>query len=90
VKLASQPPAPTRKRARQINTILGDYYGEAPRRNSVDPLSELVAVVLSQHTSDVNSERAFDSLISRYPDWEAVRCAPTAELADAIRSGGLP
>src|SRR5205823_411488 len=47
VKLASRPPASVRNRARQINAILSDYYGEAPRRNSVDPLSELVAVVLS-------------------------------------------
>jgi len=78
-----------RKRARQINAILREYYGEPPRRNSVDPLSELVAVVLSQHTSDVNSERAFDSLRARFPDWESVRRAPTAELAEAIRSGGL-
>jgi endonuclease-3 len=45
--------------------------------------------VLSQHTSDVNSERAFDSLRARFSDWEAVRLAPVAEVADAIRSGGL-
>jgi len=89
VKLATRPRAPVRKRARQINAILSEFYGEAPRRNSVDPLSELVAVVLSQHTSDVNSERAFDRLCARYPDWDSVRRAPTAELADAIRSGGL-
>ena len=89
MKLASRPPASVRKRARQINAILREYYGEPPRRNSVDPLSELVAVVLSQHTSDVNSERAFDSLRARFPDWESVRRAPTAELAEAIRSGGL-
>jgi endonuclease-3 len=89
VKLATRPRASVRKRARQINAILSEFYGEPPRRNSVDPLSELVAVVLSQHTSDVNSERAFDNLCARYPDWDSVRRAPTAELADAIRSGGL-
>ncbi len=89
MKLASRPPASVRKRARQINAILREYYGEPPRRNSVDPLSELVAVVLSQHTSDVNSERAFDSLRARFPDWESVRLAPPLELAEAIRSGGL-
>ena len=51
-------------------------FGHLPVRETytvhesrVDPLSELIAVVLSQHTSDVNSERAFDSLRARYPDW---------------------
>jgi endonuclease-3 len=48
-----------------------------------------VAVILSQHTSDVNSERAFDSLRNRFPTWDAVRTAPTAEVAEAIRGGGL-
>lgn len=45
--------------------------------------------LLSQHTSDINTERAFASLRARFPTWEAVRMAPTMEVADAIRSGGL-
>ena len=78
------------KRALQINAILREHYGEPERWNGrLDPLSELIAVVLSQHTSDVNSARAFESLRARFPDWESVRRAPAAEVADAIRSGGL-
>ena len=78
------------RRARQVNAILTDYYGEPTRSDGrADPLSELVAVILSQHTSDVNSERAFDSLRDRFPSWEAIRTAPTAEVAEAIRCGGL-
>ena len=77
-------------RARQINARLGEYYGEPTRGNgTIDPLSELIAVVLSQHTSDRNSSRAFESLRARFPDWEAVRLAPVEAVADAIRSGGL-
>ncbi|CAN5563489.1 endonuclease III [soil metagenome] len=45
--------------------------------------------VLSQHTSDVNSGRAFASLERRFPSWEAVLHAPADEVADAIRSGGI-
>ena len=52
-------------------------------------LDELVAVVLSQNTSDVNSSRAFQSLKTRFPDWQQVADAPTDEVADAIRSGGI-
>jgi endonuclease-3 len=48
-----------------------------------------VATVLSQHTSDRNSERAFASLKARFPDWVDVLAAPTADVADAIRMGGI-
>lgn len=81
--------AARRRRARAIDARLTAYYGEPAPRGRADPLSELVAVVLSQHTSDLNSERAFESLRARYPSWEAVRTAPTPELAEVIRSGGL-
>ncbi|HEX5191120.1 MAG TPA: hypothetical protein VFW16_16380, partial [Streptosporangiaceae bacterium] len=39
-------------------------------------IDELVATVLSQHTSDVNSERAFAQLKDRFPSWEQVADAP--------------
>jgi endonuclease III len=45
--------------------------------------------VLSQHTSDINSARAFRSLRQAFPTWEEVRHAPLEEIADAIRPGGL-
>lgn len=54
-----------------------------------DALGGLVATVLSQHTSDVNSERAYHRLRERFPAWKAVRDAPPAEVEDAIRPGGL-
>lgn len=52
-------------------------------------IDEIVATVLSQHTSDVNSERAFAELKRRYPAWEQVADAPFEQVADAIRSGGM-
>jgi endonuclease-3 len=52
-------------------------------------LDELVATVLSQHTSDRNSERAFASLKECFPAWEDVIAAPTVAVADAIRMGGI-
>jgi len=45
--------------------------------------------VLSQATSDVNSERAFGELKARFPTWGSVLDAPTNDVADAIRSGGI-
>jgi len=52
-------------------------------------LDEVVATVLSQHTSDHNSERAFAQLKAKFPDWEQVLAAPAGQVADAIRSGGM-
>jgi endonuclease-3 len=91
-RLAASVPEPesVEQRATEINEILTSYYGEPTRpQGRIDPLSELIAVILSQHTSDLNSERAFNSLRARFPSWAAVREAPTSEVADAIRGGGL-
>jgi len=45
--------------------------------------------VLSQHTSDSNTERAFAGLKQRYSVWSQVVAADPTEVADAIRPGGL-
>ena len=69
---------------------LDESDGKLVWRSHGEPLDALVATILSQHTSDINSERAFDSLRRRFPGgWDDVRLAPADEIADAIRSGGL-
>ncbi|MDQ4025324.1 MAG: endonuclease III, partial [Actinomycetota bacterium] len=55
----------------------------------LDPVDELVMTVLSQHTSDVNTARAFASLKERFGSWEEAASAPVRAVEDAIRSGGL-
>ena len=45
--------------------------------------------ILSQNTSDANSERAFASLRQRFPEWEALAGARPSQVVAAIRSGGL-
>jgi endonuclease-3 len=69
---------------------LGERYGHptwaGPR---LDAVSELVLTILSQNTADTNSFRAFTALRERYPSWQAVLEAPTDELVDVIRPGGL-
>ncbi|KAL4430892.1 hypothetical protein ABPG75_006148 [Micractinium tetrahymenae] len=52
-------------------------------------LDSLVRTLLSQNTTDITSGRAFATLKQRFPTWEAVRAAPAADVADAIRVGGL-
>jgi endonuclease-3 len=64
-------------------------YGIPAWEPTGDPLGELVATILSQHTSDTNSERAYSQLRAAFATWEQVRDAPVAAVEAAIRSGGL-
>src|ERR1044071_6287418 len=54
-----------------------------------DVLDMLVSVILSQATSDVNSDRTYDALKKRFPTWDAVLRAREATIAETIRAGGL-
>jgi endonuclease III len=85
--------ADRRKRRRLAEVVLdrlGDRYDHptwaGPR---VDTVSELVLTILSQNTADVNSFRAFTALRERYATWDDALTAPTDELEDVIRPGGL-
>ncbi|MFO8100732.1 MAG: endonuclease III [Dehalococcoidia bacterium] len=73
----------------EINRLLAGRYGNREWHQHHDPLSELIAVILSQNTSDANSQRAFDSLTRKFGNWEEVAGADVAKIEDAIRSGGL-
>ncbi len=64
-------------------------YGALEWRSHGEPLGALVMTILSQHTSDTNSERAYDSLRRAYPTWDKAREAQVTAIADAIRNGGL-
>ena len=64
-------------------------YGSLKWRPGKEPIDILIGTILSQNTSDVNSRRAFDSLISTFDCWEAVASAPVEYIARAIKSGGL-
>jgi endonuclease III len=75
--------------AREINARLLDSYGAPPPQAPADPLRELITTMLSQHTSDVNSARAFAALLQRFGSLDAVRRAAVEEIEAAIRSGGL-
>jgi endonuclease-3 len=63
--------------------------GPFVRKPRLPVIDELVATVLSQHTSDTNSERAFAQLKAKFPVWEQVADAPVDDVADAIRCGGI-
>ncbi len=74
---------------RAVQRRLRAQQGEFAPKPALPVIDELVATVLSQHTSDINSERAFAQLKDRFPSWEQVAEAPPGQIADAIRCGGI-
>lgn len=72
-----------------VYELLLAAYGRPVNEPDYDPLGGLIGTILSQHTSDINSERAYRQLVAAYPTWEEVRDAPTYKVAEAIKSGGL-
>lgn len=83
------PSPELRAKALCIHRLLLDHYGEPPLKEKRDPLSELIATTLSQNTADLNSSRAYASLLRRFATWDDALAASTEELAQVIRVGGL-
>ena len=72
-----------------VLAALTPQYAPFPQRGRYDPASEIVFTILSQHTSDLNSERAFHRLIDAFGSLEAVAKADVDLIAQSINVGGL-
>jgi endonuclease-3 len=83
----SQPEGP--RFIRWVHRRLLEQYGHEPWEARSEPLDELIGTVLSQHTSDINADRAFAGLKAAFSSWEQVRDAAPEMVQQAIRSGGL-
>jgi endonuclease-3 len=80
---------PRRSRVLAIRDRLRELYGRKRNEPHGQPIAELVRTILSQNTNDTNRDRAFDAMRARFPSWEEVRDAPTEELTEVLRPGGL-
>ena len=72
------------ERARRVSDSLSTKYGLiewVPRYNAGE---ELVYTILSQHTSDINSERAFKNLMNHFQTLEAVAEADVDDIEQAV------
>ena len=69
--------------------LMAAEYGPFPSEPRLPPADELVFTILSQHTSDTNSSRAFARLMDRFGSLEAVAGAEIADIGEAIAPGGL-
>lgn len=78
-----------RRKVRRIRDQLRAHFGEKPNDPHGDPIHELVLTILSQNTNDNNRDRAYISLRETLGGWETIRTAPTRDVIEAIRPGGL-
>jgi endonuclease III len=72
-----------------VQRLLRASQGPFTPKPRLPIIDEMIATVLSQHTSDRNSERAFAQLKASFPDWQQVLDAPPGQVADVIRCGGI-
>lgn len=72
-----------------VSNLLREVYGDiewVPRYNGTE---ELIFTILSQNTSDINSERAFKSLFTKFTSLEQIAESDVTTIENAIKNGGL-
>ncbi len=85
--------APTTLRAKALRAhelLCAEYECPIPYFSTKDPLSELVSALLSHRTKNADGSRAYHQLRERFPTWDEVRDAPTAEVEEAIAACTWP
>ena len=90
------PPGPTAAVQPEASIGIGDairllsgQYGPFQEEPRLDPAHEVVYTILSQHTSDVNSARAFRRLMERFGTLESMAKSKITDIEKAISPGGL-
>ena len=78
-----------RAKAADVMSYLEPLYGPVEWEPRYNPAEELVYTILSQHTSDINSERAFLNLMDTFKTLDRIADAEVEDIEVAIRSGGL-
>jgi len=74
----------------EILNLLQDEYGPSPWQPPPrDPISSLIAGILSQNTSDKNSRPAFEKLKTHFRDWDELAQAEVQDIASVIRCSGM-
>ncbi|KFK34084.1 hypothetical protein AALP_AA5G100200 [Arabis alpina] len=79
-----------RQRLRSLDgTVKSEPLDAVKEEKEESVLDGLVKILLSQNTTELNSQRAFASLKSAFPKWEDVLVAESKLIENAIRCGGL-
>ncbi len=73
-----------------VHRLLLGYFGEPPRREPWDPLSQFIYSLLSSRTKSEMTYAVVRNLRARFGTWENLRDARIAEIEDAIRDITFP
>jgi endonuclease-3 len=73
----------------QIIRIMTDRYGPFAEEPRLDAAHEIVFTILSQHTSDTNSSRAYHLLMDKFGTLEEVARGEPSDIERTIAPGGL-
>ena len=73
----------------KLDPVLVSMHGEKLNPMGETPLEAIVHIILTQNTTDKNSDRTFANLMNRFKTWEDLAQASDQEVADSIRLGGL-
>lgn len=73
----------------EVIALLEQEYGLLQVIPEKRHLDVLIKTILSQNTSDLNSDRAFKSLLSTFGSWQNVALAPIENIVQSIKCGGL-
>lgn len=74
----------------KVNKLLLAKFGK-PKKNSpaADPVDALIATILSQNTTDINSYKAYSNLKNNFADWREIASANRKKIEQSIKVGGL-
>jgi endonuclease-3 len=78
-----------REKIDEFMYLLSKEYGPFEEPRTLPPANELVFTILSQHTSDINSGRAYQNLMKTFETLEQVAEAEVTKIETAIQRGGL-
>lgn len=77
-------------RLERLTARLEATYGRKVRWSGKGPMDQLIATVLSQRTTYADERTAFDNLLARFGDWDAVAMADVADIEAEIRTSRYP
>lgn len=78
-----------RKIQKIIDALEAEYHSKGTGYSSKNILDVLIAIKLSQNTTDKSSHRAYTNLRSKYESWEDVMNAPLNNIKELIKVCGL-
>lgn len=74
---------------REVAEIVSVLHGNPTLGNLPDPVDELVYIILSRKTPEVEYQAAYQALRSAYPTWDAVLDASEEDILRHVHHGGL-